>query len=336
MSSGIFPDARPLEYELIGGLNFSFAVLLAPLATSLTPKFGMHAVMLSGSLLQGVGYVAASFASSTWHLYLSQGLLVGCGIGFMIIPSTAILSQWFSKKRSIVNGVSCAGSGVGGAAFAWGTAAMIRRLGLGWALRITGLITVTANVMATLLIRDRNHHINPTQLALDFKLLQQEAVTLLLLWAFVSMFGYIVLLFSLSDFALEIGLSPNHATDIVGFSNLGTAVGRPVVGIISDRVSRVKTAGVLTFLCGAICFAFWIPATSFGRTIFFSLVCGAILGFFWMVCYSTLLAVVKHKALASNSRTSDYRSFVCRSCRSQKPPTFTISLLGHNCCPHRV
>jgi MFS family permease len=145
-----------MEYGLVGGLNFSCAMLLAPLVTYLASRFRLQVIMLSRCFLQCISYVAASFASRTWHLYLTQGALVGSGIGFIIIPSTAVLSQWFSKRRSIANGISSAGSGVGGAAFTWGTAAMIQHQGLGWALRTTGLVTLAAIVPATLLLRDRN------------------------------------------------------------------------------------------------------------------------------------------------------------------------------------
>jgi MFS family permease len=283
LSSGMFPSARPLDYGFVGGFNFAFAMLLAPLATYLARKFGKRPVLLCGSILQCSGYIAASFATRIWHLYLSQGLLVGCGIGFIIIPSMAILSQWFSRKRSLANGISSAGSGIGGVMFTWGTASMIRSMGLAWALRTTGLVTLAANIAATLCIRDRNHHIRPTQLAFDVALLRRYEVILLLLWAFTSMFGYITLLFSLSDFAASIHLSRTQATDVVGFLNLGTAVGRPIIGILSDRFSRTNTAAVLTLLCGLICFALWLPATSFGLTVFFALICGAILGVFWMV-----------------------------------------------------
>lgn len=258
-------------------------MLLAPLATYLARQFGKRSVLFLGSILQCSGYVAASFATRVWQLYLSQGLLVGCGIGFIIIPSMAILSQWFSRKRSVANGISSAGSGIGGILFTWGTASMIKSMGLAWALRTTGLLTLTATSIATLFIQDRNRQIQPTQLAFDISLLRRYEVILLLLWAFISMFGYITLLFSLSDFATSVHLSRDHATDIVGFLNLGTAVGRPIIGICSDRFSRTNTAAVLTLTCGVICFALWLPATSFGPTVFFALICGAILGVFWMV-----------------------------------------------------
>ncbi|KAL3587709.1 hypothetical protein FPOAC2_13607 [Fusarium poae] len=275
-------NAKPMEYGLVGGLNFSCAMLLAPLVTYLASRFRLQVVVLSGCFLQGIGYVAASFASRTWHLYLTQGALVGSGIGFIIIPSMAVLSQWFSKRRSIANGISSAGSGVGGAAFTWGTAAMIQHQGLGWALRTTGLITLAATVPATLLLRDRNSQIQPNQRAVDIALLRSKAVVFLLMWAFISMFGYIVLLFSLSEFALAIGLSHKQATDVIGFLNVGTAVGRPLIGLASDRFSSVATACVLTLLCGLTCFALWLPSKSFGLTLCFSILCGAILGVFWM------------------------------------------------------
>jgi cyanate permease len=294
-----------MEYGLIGGLNFSCAMLLAPLATYLANKLPLRAVVLFGCLLQSIGYLTAPFAFRIWHLYLTQGALVGSGIGFIIVPSTAILSQWFSRKRSIANGISSAGSGVGGAAFTWGTVSLIQNQGLDWALRATGLITLTAIVIATLLLRHRNSQIQPNQRAFDFALLRSKAVLFLLLWAFISMFGYIVLLFSLSEFSLAIGLSHKQAADVVGFLNVGTAIGRPLIGLVSDRFSRVATACVLTFLCGITCFALWLPARSFGLTIFFSTVCGAILGVFWMVSMFLygITAMLRPKSFTNTSKT---------------------------------
>lgn len=283
LADKVFLEASTWDYAFIGGFNFAIAMLVAPFVTILVRKLGIHITMLVGLLLQSGGFIAASFAKTIWQLYLSQGVLIGCGIGFLYIPSLPILSQWFLHKRSLANGVSAAGSGVGGAAFAWGTEAIIQHLGIGWALRITGLIALSANLAAISVIRDRNHVIQPSQLGFDTELLRRYEVVLLLSWAFVSMLGYVVLLFSLSDFALSIGLSRSQATDVIGLLNVGTAIGRPIIGILSDRWSRIDTAGALTLLCGLSCFTLWLPAQSFGLTVFFALLCGAIVGVFWMV-----------------------------------------------------
>ena len=83
----------------------------------------------------------------------------------------AILSQWFSQKRSLANGISSAGSGAGGVILTWGTASIIRSTSLAWALRTTGLVTLVANITATVFVRDRNRNIRPNLLAFDDMLL---------------------------------------------------------------------------------------------------------------------------------------------------------------------
>lgn len=258
-------------------------MIAAPLVTSLTRRFGKHVTMPIGVVLQTTGYVTAGFTTEVWQLFLSQGVLVGLGIGFIYIPSIPILSQWFEARRSLANGISAAGSGFGGALFAWGTGALIDASSVRAALWFTGALTFTLTGIATALIRDRNKYIKPPQLAFDTTLLKRYDVLLLLAWAFILMFGYIILLFSLSDFALAIGLSRQQATHIIGVLNIGTAIGRPVIGIASDKISRLDVAGVLTLVCGLSCFAFWIPTQSFSLLVFFALLAGAILGVFWMV-----------------------------------------------------
>lgn len=264
-------------------------MVVAPIATYLARLCGPRPVMAAGILLQTAGFITASFSSQIWQLYLSQGVLTGGGIGFIYIPSLPIISQWFTTRRSLANGLSASGSGFGGMLFSWITELMLKRIGLGWTLRATGLITLIANFLAVLLIRHRNDIVRPPQLAFDIRLLCRVDVALLLAWSFGSMLGYVILLFSLPDFATSIGLSQAQATNIAGFLNLGTAVGRPIIGTLSDRFSRIDTAAVITVTCGLSCIAFWIPATSYGLTVFFSIICGATLGVFWMVNDSRLL-----------------------------------------------
>lgn len=105
-------------------------MLVAPLVTVLVRKYGTHRIMIIGALLQCSGFIAASFATRVWQLHLSQGVFIGASIGFLYIPSLPILSQWFVKKRSLANGISAAGSGVGGVAFAWSSEAMIQHISI--------------------------------------------------------------------------------------------------------------------------------------------------------------------------------------------------------------
>ncbi|KAK5467748.1 hypothetical protein LTS15_000721 [Exophiala xenobiotica] len=282
LTEDIFPQSTPLDYAFIGSLNFGVAMVVAPLVTRLVRSFGIRPVMLAGAIMFGGGYISASFATRIWQLYLSQGTLVGLGVGFIYVPSIAVLSQWFAKRRSVANGISAAGSGIGGLSFSFAIGAMIDNLGISWALRITGLCGLVANLLSASFIRDRNKIIKPKQHPFDASLLRRADIILLLLWAFFSMFGYIALLYSLSDFALSIGLSRSQATQVTALLNMGTALGRPLIGVASDRFGRFGVSTTLTLVCGIACLVIWIPAASFGVTVFFGVLAGGILGVFWM------------------------------------------------------
>ncbi|KAJ5416065.1 major facilitator superfamily domain-containing protein, partial [Penicillium sp. CMV-2018d] len=282
LSNNIFPEATPMDFALIGGLNFSMAMLVAPAVTIIARKYGTKLPMLLGLGLLASGYVSASFSQRIWQLYLSQGVLIGFGVGFIYIPSIPVLSQWFDKKRSLANGISAAGSGIGGLIFSFMDGSIIQKISLAWALRLTAIISCSILVIAILLIQTRNEAIQPSQRGFDVKLLHRLDVLLLLSWAFLSMLGYICLLFSLPDYARSMGLSNNQATIVNAVLNLGTAVGRPLIGVASDRFGRIEVAGLLTCFCGVTCFVIWLPSASYGVLVLFAFLSGAILGVFWV------------------------------------------------------
>jgi NADH:ubiquinone oxidoreductase subunit K len=117
-----------MDFALIGGLNFSMAMLSAPLVTILARRLGIHTSMSIEISLQTSGFIAASYATRVWHLYLSQSILIRLGVGYNYIPGIAILSQWFQRCRSLANTISGAGSGVGGLLFFFVVRAAISNL----------------------------------------------------------------------------------------------------------------------------------------------------------------------------------------------------------------
>ena len=205
------------------------------------------------------------------------------GVGFFYVPTIPVISQWFDTRRSLANGITAAGSGIGGLIFSLAAGSMIDTLGLGWALRVIGIIGLIMNLISATFIKDRRAVLRPEYHPFKVVLLLRWDVVFLLSWAFISMLGYITLLYSLSDFAKTIGLSSSQAVQVTALLNLGTALGRPFIGVASDRFGRFEVAAGLTLFCGLCCFVIWIPATSFGVTVLFGMISGAILGVFWVV-----------------------------------------------------
>ncbi|KAG4443061.1 hypothetical protein IFR05_001457 [Cadophora sp. M221] len=170
LSHNMFSSATSIDYAFIGGIQFAVSLLIAPLVTILTRKLSTQLPMLIGIILQTIGFISASYATQIWHLYLTQGLLIGLGLGFIFVPSTPVISQWFSQKRSLALGISSAGSGVGGLIFSFGIQAIIDDLSLAWAFRITAIVSGVMNLLAVALIRNINSSVKPPQLGFDTKL----------------------------------------------------------------------------------------------------------------------------------------------------------------------
>jgi len=141
ISTSHFPGATSLDYAFIGGLSLSQGLLVAPLATLVTRRYGTRTTLLIGVFFQTLSLLGASFAKTTWQLFLSQGVCFGWGIGFLFVGSVGVIPQWFTTNRSLANGCAASGSGLGGLVYSLATNRMIETIGLGWALRILGIVS---------------------------------------------------------------------------------------------------------------------------------------------------------------------------------------------------
>lgn len=255
--------------------------------------------MLLGVFFETLALIGASFSTRIWQLFLSQGVCFGIGMGFLFTASVGIVPQWFTKRRSFANGIATAGSGVGGLTYSLVTGAIIPRLGIGWTFRILGIISGTVNIICALLVRDRNKQLGASQNIFDFRLFKRPEYLFLLAWGSFNMFGYIALLFTLPNYALSIGLTAQQGSVVGALLNLGQGLGRPIVGIISDRFGRINVCTVLTFLCGLFCLVIWTFADSYGVLIFFAILGGTVAGTIWVTIAPVGAEVVGLRELPS-------------------------------------
>jgi len=285
LSHNYFPNTSSLVYAFIGGLSISQAVLIAPLATRVVHSYGTRICLHCGVFLETLSLIGASFAKKKYQIILSQGICFGWGMGFLFVGSVGIISQWFLKKRSLANAIAASGSGIGALIYSLATQRIIDTMGLAWAFRILGIVTFLVNLLASNLLRDRNVAVGSRHKGFDFKLLKRPEFVLLQAWSYFSMLGYTSVIFSAAAYAVSIGLSPKQGALVSALLNLGQAIGRPIIGLSSDRYGRLNVASICTLACGLCCFAFWIPAeaapSKMGLLTFFAIVGGALAGTFW-------------------------------------------------------
>ena len=299
LNNDYFPGATSLDYAFIGGLSIAMALLVAPLSTYLDRRYGTRPVLAVGTVLEAGSLIGASFATRIWQLFLSQGVCFGWGMGFLFVGSAGVPAQWFLRRRSLANGLATAGAGMGGLMWSLANQAMIDSVGLGWNLRILGIMAFAVNGTATFLIRDRSKHIGSRPRVFDTQILRRPEFHLLALWGFFLMIGYTSLLFSLPSYAISVGCSASQGSLIGALQNLSLGLSRPVIGHFSDRIGRLNVAATLSLLCSLFCFVIWIFAKSFGVLVFFALLVGVTSGTFTATVAPVAAEVVGLKDLGS-------------------------------------
>jgi len=107
---GVARSAASLPYTMTM-LCFGFGGILMG---RLTDRFGIMVPLVSGALGLGIGYVAASEATSLWPFIIAQGVLVGVSGSVAFAPLIADTSLWFTRRRGIAVAIIASGSYVAG------------------------------------------------------------------------------------------------------------------------------------------------------------------------------------------------------------------------------
>ncbi|KAF4923298.1 putative transporter MCH2 [Colletotrichum fructicola] len=281
LNSGAFPGASPITLAFVGGLSFSVALLVAPIVTWFIPRIGTRPTVAIGVTVQSAALIGASFTTQIWHLLLSQGIGFGVGMGFTFNATVGVIPQWFIVRRSFASAIGSAGSGLGGLIYSLSSTAMIHNIGLPWAFRILAILSFVVNGICCVLMRDRNKALGSVHAAFHKDLFKRTEFWLFMSWGFFSLFAYVIVVFSLADFAETVGFTASQGSIASAMFQLSQGIGRPVIGLISDRVGRINVAGLGTLVAGLATLFVWIFAGRyFAGTIVYALF-GAFAGCIW-------------------------------------------------------
>lgn len=283
LSHSTFPGASRIEYAFIGGLSICQALLIGPLVIKSQKMIGTTITLLIGTVIEFTALLGAAYSAQVWHLFLTQGICFGVGMGFLYIPAMAVLPPWFSTRRSFSIGLAGSGSGIGGLVYNLATGYSIERNGVQTTYKILALCALGANLVSSLLLKPRN---TPQveeryKRSINLRDLSRLEVLLMMLWGIATELGYIALIYSLPDYASSIGLTAQQGSVTGAILNLGLTLGRPLVGYVSDKCGRITVPTILTAVCGVACLAIWVPAHSYPVLLLFALVSGMFCGIFW-------------------------------------------------------
>lgn len=284
---------RPLQEEFGWGrgqimtaftIFFLLTGLASPVVGSLTDRFGVKGVAATGAILAGLSFISLTQLQGLWHLYLAY-TFIGVGTtAFGPVPASAVVCNWFKKRRGMVIGIMSAGLGVGILLVAQVLSAFVIP-SFGWrtAYLVLG-VTASIPIILTLpFLRARPEEMGLTQLGGDIvsngntgqpftsdvtgfstrEALKTPAFWLLVVSFFLGGFSAMGLSQNQVPHLQDIGFPlPKAAIALLGLG-IGSAIGKFIFGWLCDHIHpRYAWAISLSLLAGGVIFLLSLKATS--------------------------------------------------------------------------
>jgi len=114
---------KPLEADFgwsRGGIMTAFTLFFlvmggaAPFIGRVVDRYGARGVIAIGALIAGLGFVILSLMDNLWYFYIGYAVTGVGTVAMGPIPATAVVSNWFKKRRGTAIGIMAAGLGAGG------------------------------------------------------------------------------------------------------------------------------------------------------------------------------------------------------------------------------
>ncbi len=265
-------------FSLYTFLYSTFGLILGPL----TDRLGPRRILIFGSVFLGGGIALVSRISAPWHLYLVYGLLASWGMSAAYVTANPIVVKWFIARRGLAVGLAQSGLGIGVilipplvgsliVSFGWRETCIALGAAVFLVLFATSFFLIGYPEAIGQLPDGRPDSSNPAlpesprgPLFKEESWTVGEALRTRAFWiltaAFFCTWLFVFLpLVHLVIFALDIGLS--RESSLAAMSSLGaaSALGRLVMGAVSDRIGRKTTLGI-NFALQAFSW-FWILGT---------------------------------------------------------------------------
>ena len=267
---------------------YAFAYGILGMGTGrLTDRFGPRPVIFLGGILLGVGYLMLSRATEVWHLYLALSGICACGMSASFVPCSSTVIRWFMRQRGRALGITMAGASVGNIVSPIAAATLIETLGWRATYALMGLVAAGVVTLAALFVRREPADLGllpdgvaapvmrgdaerdePAEISWTFAEARGTgAFWLLTVIFFLTWLVVFLPMVHLTPYAIDLGIDPIRASLVLVGVGIGGVLGRPLMGVISDRIGRLPALAsiflVQTLVFAALPFcAHWLALTA--------------------------------------------------------------------------
>jgi|SRR5579871_305284 len=279
-SHGGISAAATLNFLVMGFSAFGWGAM--------SDRLGTRIVVLLGSILLGLGLVAASQASSLLLFQVLFGVLVGLGAGSFYAPLVAVASVWISQHRSLAVALVSAGMGVAPLTVAPTARWLISSYDWRIAMLVIGVGAAALLIPTSFLIRKPPTTAaagpvaaTPTQADGSewtvANALRTPQFISLALAHFACCAAHSGPIFHMVTYAMICGIAPMAAVTVYSVAGLSGLGGRLLLGTLADRIGA-KPVLVAGLLVQALCVSTYLVVGQIGEFYALSIVFGLAYG----------------------------------------------------------
>ncbi|GHJ87898.1 hypothetical protein NliqN6_4300 [Naganishia liquefaciens] len=263
----------------IGSVSSCITFAGAAIGGTVMDRLGPRKVMMTGTAIMTVGFLALSWCTELWHFFLCQSLFISSGIALMFVCPMTTANDWFKARRSMASGIVMSGASAGSIVWPLIIANVPRQVGWGWTVRIIALCQLFLLSLATILLRLRPRPdakaVIPAVKKHTFywRAFATHPVYLLTsLSSFCFSFGYFFFLYFCGTFAIQKGWVKEGPYVLIA-CNAASAIGRIGAGTLADRIGRYNVLFFATFGSSVVLFS-WLGVNSLAGLF----ICGVVYG----------------------------------------------------------
>jgi len=252
----------------------AFFAITMPFTGKIIDRYGPRNVTILGGVLNGLGWILASFSSSVLMLSILFGVIGGIGVGIAYSVLVAVPARWFPDKRGLAVGLAVLG--VGFSAFFTANIAgwLIGAYGVMNTFRIFGVVIIVLSILLALPLKFPAPGWVPAgwvppalkpgeEKPCEFtQSLMLRTSAFYGLWAcyFIGSLAGLMAISIAKPVGTDVGIEEGLATFLVGFFAIFNGGGRPVFGALTDKITP-RNAAIVSFLliAGASLLMWQIP-----------------------------------------------------------------------------
>lgn len=186
---------------------------------------------------------------------------MGLGGAFLNSPSLGAIGHYFFEKRGIATGLAMSAGAIGGLVFPLLLRETLPSIGFPWSMRMLGFILLFLAVPTNVFIRTRLPPKKGAGLALpDVRMFRNIKFSLCCIGVFFMEFGVLMPLTFIVSFANDHGQSMENSYILPALLNAGSVLGRPIPGLVADKIGRFNTLIGTIGLCAVSVLALWLPS----------------------------------------------------------------------------